>query len=119
MRIRTLSTAAACAVIAIDRDPDAIARGGALQDEFGDRLTLCEGPAHHARGHPHRADDAQPAADVPDPATQPVAVAVLEPLPRDARRTARSDHGPLTPTTPARARTATVRTVRRAASTTP
>ena len=40
---RAILEAAACAVIAIDRDPDAIARGGALQDEFGDRLTLCEG----------------------------------------------------------------------------
>ena len=40
---RAILEAAACAVIAIDRDPDAIARGRALQDEFGDRLTLCEG----------------------------------------------------------------------------
>ena len=40
---RAILEAAACAVIAIDRDPDAIARGGALQDEFGDRVTLCEG----------------------------------------------------------------------------
>ena len=40
---RTILESAACAVIAIDRDPDAIARGHALKDEFGDRLDLCEG----------------------------------------------------------------------------
>ena len=40
---RAILEAAACTVIAIDRDPDAITRGSALQDEFGDRLTLCEG----------------------------------------------------------------------------
>ncbi|MES1991315.1 MAG: 16S rRNA (cytosine(1402)-N(4))-methyltransferase RsmH [Pseudomonadota bacterium] len=32
-----------CAVLAIDRDPNAILRGRELQSEFGDRLTLIEG----------------------------------------------------------------------------
>jgi len=35
--------AAACAVIAIDRDPDAIARGAGLADTYEGRLTLHEG----------------------------------------------------------------------------
>ena len=35
--------AAACAVIAIDRDPDAIARGAGLADTYNGRLTLHEG----------------------------------------------------------------------------
>ena len=35
--------AAACAVIAIDRDPDAIARGAELADTYNGRLTLHEG----------------------------------------------------------------------------
>ncbi len=35
--------AAACAVIAIDRDPDAIARGAALVESSGGRLTLHQG----------------------------------------------------------------------------
>ena len=35
--------AAACAVIAIDRDPDAIARGAGLADTYNGRLTLYEG----------------------------------------------------------------------------
>ena len=32
-----------CRIIAIDRDPDAIKRGAALKERFGDRLTLLEG----------------------------------------------------------------------------
>ena len=40
---RAILEAAACTVIAIDRDPDAIARGSAMKKEFGDRLDLCEG----------------------------------------------------------------------------
>ena len=40
---RAILEAAACTVIAIDRDPDAIARGSAMKEEFGDRLDLCEG----------------------------------------------------------------------------
>jgi 16S rRNA (cytosine1402-N4)-methyltransferase len=35
--------AAACSVMAIDRDPDAIARGAALHDRFNDRLHLRQG----------------------------------------------------------------------------
>ena len=35
--------AAACSVMAIDRDPDAIARGAALQDRFTERLHLRQG----------------------------------------------------------------------------
>ena len=35
--------AAACSVIAIDRDPDAIARGAAMLDRFDGRLQLAEG----------------------------------------------------------------------------
>jgi 16S rRNA (cytosine1402-N4)-methyltransferase len=35
--------AANCKVVAIDRDPDAIARGQALIERFGDRLTLIQG----------------------------------------------------------------------------
>ena len=42
--------AAACTVIAIDRDPDAIARGGALADRYGDRLHLHEGCFSEMRG---------------------------------------------------------------------
>lgn len=40
---RALLEAAACSVIAIDRDPDAIRRGGAMVDEFTSRFTLHEG----------------------------------------------------------------------------
>lgn len=40
---RALLEGAACTVIAIDRDPDAIARGAPMADEFGDRFTLYEG----------------------------------------------------------------------------
>jgi len=40
---RALLEAAACTVIAIDRDPDAIRRGAGMQAEFGDRFTLHEG----------------------------------------------------------------------------
>jgi 16S rRNA (cytosine1402-N4)-methyltransferase len=36
--------AARCAVIGIDRDPDAIRRGQALKERHGERLTLIEGP---------------------------------------------------------------------------
>ncbi|MED5305706.1 MAG: 16S rRNA (cytosine(1402)-N(4))-methyltransferase, partial [Pseudomonadota bacterium] len=36
-------TAAACSVIAIDRDPDAIARGARLAETHGARLQLREG----------------------------------------------------------------------------
>jgi 16S rRNA (cytosine1402-N4)-methyltransferase len=35
--------AAKCRVVAIDRDPAAIAGGAGLQDRFADRLSLCEG----------------------------------------------------------------------------
>ena len=35
--------AADCRVVAIDRDPDAIRRGAALKERFGDRLVLLEG----------------------------------------------------------------------------
>ena len=35
--------AADCRVVAIDRDPDAIRRGAALKERFGDRLMLLEG----------------------------------------------------------------------------
>ncbi|MGQ0741026.1 MAG: 16S rRNA (cytosine(1402)-N(4))-methyltransferase RsmH [Alphaproteobacteria bacterium] len=38
-----LLTRANCAVYAIDRDPEAIARGRALAERFGDRLMLVEG----------------------------------------------------------------------------
>ena len=40
---RALLTRAKCKVIAIDRDPEAIARGAALAEEFESRLTLIEG----------------------------------------------------------------------------
>lgn len=40
---RALLEAADCRVVAIDRDPAAIAAGAALQAEFGDRLSLLEG----------------------------------------------------------------------------
>jgi len=40
---RALLTRAACEVIAIDRDPEAIARGETLRKEFGARLTIVEG----------------------------------------------------------------------------
>jgi 16S rRNA (cytosine1402-N4)-methyltransferase len=40
---RALLTSAECEVIAIDRDPDAIARGAILKKEFGSRLTIIEG----------------------------------------------------------------------------
>lgn len=40
---RAILEHADCIVIAIDRDPDAIARGKAMQDEFGERLKLVRG----------------------------------------------------------------------------
>ena len=40
---RAILDAAACDVVAIDRDPDAIARGAALKARHGARLTLIEG----------------------------------------------------------------------------
>jgi 16S rRNA (cytosine1402-N4)-methyltransferase len=40
---RALLTRAKCKVVAIDRDPEAIARGAALAEEFDGRLTLVEG----------------------------------------------------------------------------
>ncbi len=40
---RALLEAAACRVIGIDRDPDAIGRGAALVERFGPALTLLEG----------------------------------------------------------------------------
>ncbi|MCW5750679.1 MAG: 16S rRNA (cytosine(1402)-N(4))-methyltransferase RsmH [Alphaproteobacteria bacterium] len=40
---RAILAAAPCNVIAIDRDPDAIAAGRALEDEMSGRLTLIEG----------------------------------------------------------------------------
>lgn len=40
---RALLAAADCRVFAIDRDPQAIARGAAMVEEFGGRLTLIEG----------------------------------------------------------------------------
>jgi len=40
---RALLEAARCAVVGIDRDPDAIARGRALAAHYGDRLALLEG----------------------------------------------------------------------------
>lgn len=40
---RAILEAAKCDVIAIDRDPDAIARGAALRSEFGARLSLVQG----------------------------------------------------------------------------
>ncbi len=41
---RALLTRAKCKVVAIDRDPAAIARSAALAEEFDTRLTLIEGP---------------------------------------------------------------------------
>lgn len=41
---RAILDRAACRVIAIDRDPDAMAAGAALHAEAGDRLTLKQGP---------------------------------------------------------------------------
>ena len=40
---RALLEAADCVVLAIDRDPDAIAEGAALQDSYPDRMTLSQG----------------------------------------------------------------------------
>ncbi len=40
---RAILDRANCRVVAIDRDPDAIARGRALQEKYGERLTLVEG----------------------------------------------------------------------------
>ena len=40
---RAILEKADCAVIAIDRDPDAIKDGAALRDEFGERLNLVQG----------------------------------------------------------------------------
>ncbi|MGB1087880.1 MAG: 16S rRNA (cytosine(1402)-N(4))-methyltransferase, partial [Alphaproteobacteria bacterium] len=40
---RAMLGAADCAVLAIDRDPDAIANGQAMVDEMAGRLTLHEG----------------------------------------------------------------------------
>ncbi len=40
---RAILDRANCRVVAIDRDPDAIARGRALQRKYGERLTLVEG----------------------------------------------------------------------------
>lgn len=40
---RAILEAADCSVLAIDRDPDAIARGRALAGRFGGRLTLAQG----------------------------------------------------------------------------
>jgi 16S rRNA (cytosine1402-N4)-methyltransferase len=40
---RALLEAAACAVVGIDRDPAAIARGSALASRYGERLALIEG----------------------------------------------------------------------------
>ncbi len=40
---RAILDAAPCEVIAIDRDPDAIAAGQSLCQEYGHRLTLLEG----------------------------------------------------------------------------
>ncbi|MBL8808430.1 MAG: 16S rRNA (cytosine(1402)-N(4))-methyltransferase RsmH [Rhodospirillales bacterium] len=40
---RAILDAADCKVVALDRDPDAIARGGALKQKYGARLTLVEG----------------------------------------------------------------------------
>ncbi len=40
---RAILEAADCSVLGIDRDPEAIARGQALVDHFGGRLTLVEG----------------------------------------------------------------------------
>lgn len=41
---RAILEAADCRVLGIDRDPDAIARGQALVDQFAGRLTLVHGP---------------------------------------------------------------------------
>jgi 16S rRNA (cytosine1402-N4)-methyltransferase len=41
---RAILQAARCRLVAIDRDPDAIARGRALEAEFAPRLTLVRGP---------------------------------------------------------------------------
>lgn len=41
---RAILEAADCKVYAFDRDPEAIARGAALKQHFGDRLTLVESP---------------------------------------------------------------------------
>src|SRR5579872_2246203 len=41
---RAILQAADCQVLGIDRDPDAIARGQALLNEFKGRLSLVEGP---------------------------------------------------------------------------
>jgi 16S rRNA (cytosine1402-N4)-methyltransferase len=41
---RAILEAANCVVVAIDRDPDAIARGAPLRAKFGARLTLVEAP---------------------------------------------------------------------------
>lgn len=40
---RALLTAADCSVVGVDRDPSAIARGRAMEDEFAGRLTLVQG----------------------------------------------------------------------------
>lgn len=40
---RAILTAADCNVVAVDRDPNAIARGRAMEKEFGGRLTLVQG----------------------------------------------------------------------------
>ena len=40
---RALLEQADCCVVAIDRDPDAIQRGAAMQDEFAGRFVLVEG----------------------------------------------------------------------------
>ena len=40
---RALLAAARCRVVAIDRDPQAVARGGVLTEEFAGRLTIIEG----------------------------------------------------------------------------
>src|ERR1700678_1776709 len=40
---RAILQAADCRVLGIDRDPSAIARGKALLEQFGGRLTLVEG----------------------------------------------------------------------------
>ena len=40
---RALLEQADCCVVAIDRDPDAIQRGAAMQEEFAGRFVLVEG----------------------------------------------------------------------------
>src|SRR5262245_40698881 len=40
---RALLEAAACSVIAVDRDPDAIARGRAMEQAFAPRFRIVEG----------------------------------------------------------------------------